>query len=114
MLPQWAKSQAQIDDESVPMSAALTQQRTNWIAKVLGQIEKIQPGMQRKDLPDIVTTEGGISNRFHRTYVYVGCPYIKVNVKFKAASDEADALKEDPEDAIESISQPFLQWSTVD
>ncbi|HWZ83158.1 MAG TPA: hypothetical protein VNW47_11060 [Terriglobales bacterium] len=114
MLPQWAKSQAQIQDESVPMSAALTQQRTYWIAKVLRQIEKIQPGMQRKDLRDIVTTEGGISNRFQRTYVYVECPYIKVTVKFKAASDETDALKEDPDDTIESVSQPVLQWSTMD
>lgn len=114
VLPQWAKSQSQIQDESVPMSAALTQQRTYWIAKVLRQIEKVQPGMQRKDLRDILTTEGGISNRFQRTYVYVECPYIKVNVKFKAASDEADALKEDPDDTIESVSQPFLQCSTMD
>lgn len=114
MLPQCAESQAQIQDESMPMSAALMQQRTYWIAKVLRQIEKIQPGMQRKDLRNIVTTEGGISNRFQRTYVYVECPYIKVTVKFKAASDEAAALKEDPEDTIESVSRPFLQWSTVD
>jgi hypothetical protein len=114
VLPQWAKSQAQIQDESVPMSAALTQERTYWIARVLRQIEKIQPGMQRKDLRDIFTTEGGISSRFQLTYVYVECPYIKVNVKFKAASDETDAVKEDPDDTIESVSQPYLRWSTVD
>lgn len=70
--------------------------------------------MQRKDLSDIFTTEGGISNRFQRTYVYVECPYIKVVVKFNGASDETNALKEDPDDTIESVSQPFLQWSTMD
>ncbi len=95
-LPRWAKRQAQIQDEAVPMSAALTQERTYWIAKVLRQIEKIEPGMRRKDLVGIFTTEGGLSNRFQRTYVHVDCPYIKVNVRFKAASDEANALKEDP------------------
>lgn len=113
-LPSWAKSQAQIQDEAVPMSAALTQERTYWIARVLRQIEEIEPGMRRKDLGGILTTEGGLSNRFQRTYVHVDCPYIKLTVRFKAASDETNALKEDPDDTIESISQPFLQWSTVD
>src|SRR5439155_19708333 len=48
LLPQWAKSQAQIQDESVPMSAVLTDERTKWIAKVLRQIGKIRPGMRRR------------------------------------------------------------------
>jgi hypothetical protein len=96
------------------MSAALTQERTYWVARVLRQIEKIEPGMRRKDLGGIFTTEGGLSNRFQRTYVHVDCPYIKVNVRFKAASDETNALKEDPDDTIESVSRPFLQWSTMD
>ena len=94
-LPRWARSQAQIQDEAVPMSAALTRERTNWIAKVLRQIEKIKPGMRRKGLVGIFTTEGDLSNRFQRTYVHVDCPYIKT-VRFKAASDEANALKETP------------------
>jgi hypothetical protein len=50
VLPGWAKSQAQIQDESVPMSAALTQERAYWMAKVLRQIQKIEPAMQRKAL----------------------------------------------------------------
>ena len=113
-LPKWAKSQAQIEDEAVPMSVALRQDRTYWIAKVLRQIGKIEPGMRRKDLGGIFTTEGGLSNRFQRTYVHVDCPYIKVTVKFRAASEESNALKEDPDDIIESVSEPFLQWSTKD
>jgi len=114
LLPQWAKGQAEIQDESVPMSAALTQERTKWIAKVLRQIDKIKPGMRRRDLLKVFTTEGGVSNRFQRTYVDVECPYIKVNVKFKGSSNERNALTEDPNDIIESISQPYLAWSVVD
>jgi hypothetical protein len=113
-LPRWAKSQAQIQDEAVPMSGAVTQERTYWIAKVLRQIEKIEPGMRRKDLVGIFTTEGGLSNRSQRSYVHVDCPYIKVNIRFKAPSVEANPLKEHPDDIIESVSQPFLQWSTMD
>ncbi|HXW92901.1 MAG TPA: hypothetical protein VEK33_20295 [Terriglobales bacterium] len=70
--------------------------------------------MPRKDLGGILTTEGGLSNRLQQTYVHVDCPYIKVNVRLEAASDQTKALKEDPDDTIESISQPFLQWSTTD
>jgi hypothetical protein len=113
-LPQWAKSSAQIEDESVPMSAALAEERTKWVAKLLRQIGKVQPGMRRKDLLTIFTTEGGISNRFQRTYVHVECPYIKVTVRFKAVNDERNALTENPEDIIESISPPYLAWSTMD
>jgi hypothetical protein len=58
LLPQWAESQAQIADESVPTGAALAQERTMWISKVLRQIDKIQPGMRRGDLLRVFTTEG--------------------------------------------------------
>jgi hypothetical protein len=114
LLPQWAKSPAQIADDSVPMSAALTQERTMWIAKVLRQIDKIKPGMRRKDLLKVFTTEGGLSNRLQRTYVHIECPYIKVDVRFKADGNEHDVLREEDEDIIETISRPYLAWSVMD
>ena len=49
-----------------------------------------------------------------RTYVYFGCPYIKVDVRFRLVNDASDLPKEDPEDVIESISRPYLQWSIMD
>jgi len=84
-----------------------------WIAKVLRQIGKIKPGMRRKDLLSVLTTEGGQSTRFQRTYVHVECPYIKVNVRFRA-NNERNAVREDPDDIIESISQPYLDWIHID
>jgi hypothetical protein len=114
VLPQWAKSQQQIQDESVPMSPELTQQRIMWISKVLSQIDKIRPGMRRKDLLKMFTTEGGISNRFQRTYVLSECGYIKVDVRFKAIGSEQDTDEGNPDDIIVSISRPYLQWSITD
>jgi len=87
-LPQWATRPAESEDEAAPTSSALREERTLWIAEVLRQIEKIEPGMRRKDLGGILTTEGGLSSRFEQTFVYVDCPYIKVTVKFKTASGE--------------------------
>jgi hypothetical protein len=112
LLPQWAKDRAQIEDESLPGSAALTQDRRMWIAKVLQQIGNIKPGMRRKNLLKFFTTEGGISTRFQRTYVHRECPYIKVNVRFRVA--RSFWFAEDPDDIIESISQPYLAWSVMD
>lgn len=113
-LPQWAKTRAQLQDESVPMSPTLMQERIMWISKVLRQIDKIKPGMRRQDLLKVFTTEGGLSNRFQRTYVHKECPYIKVDVRFKAANNEHEALKEEPEDIIEIISRPYLAWGVAD
>jgi hypothetical protein len=114
LLPQWAKSEGQVQAESVPMSAELTQQRMQWIGKVLRDIDKIRPGMKRKDLLTVFTTEGGLSTRTQRTYVYKDCLYIKVTVHFKAPEGERYALDEHPDDTIESLSQPFLAGMTVD
>ncbi len=114
LLPQWAKSQAQIQDESVPMNSAVAEERRKWIAKVFREILKIEPGMRRKDLLKVFTTEGGLSTRTQRTYVHIECPYIKVNVRFKAADDEGDSLNEAPDDIIESVSRPYLAWSVMD
>jgi hypothetical protein len=113
LLPQWAKSAAQIQDESVPIAPELSQQRTQWIGKLLRQISKIKPGMSRGDLLRVFTTEGGISTRTQRTYVHTECPYIKVTVHFKAMG-ESSTLDENLDDIIESISQPFLAGSVVD
>jgi len=114
LLPQWAKSQAEIEDDSVPMSAALTRERTKWIAKVLRRIGKIKPRMRRRDLLKEFTTEGGLSNRFQRTYVDVECPYIKVNVRFKPIKNDDNVMEENADDVIQSISQPYLAWGAMD
>jgi hypothetical protein len=114
LLPQWAKSQAQIQDESVPTSVLRTEERTKWIGKALRQISKIQPGMRRKDLLEIFTTEGGLSTRTQRTYVFIECRYIKVTVGFKPVSSQSTGLDDDPDDIIESISQPYLAWGVAD
>ena len=85
-IPQWAKTRTQIEDESVPANSALTQARAMWVAKVMRQIGTVKPGMRRKDLSPIFTTEGGFSSRFQRTYIDAECPYIKVEVRFKPAN----------------------------
>jgi hypothetical protein len=114
LLPQWANGPGQIQDESVPMSAALSEERTKWISKVLRQISTIEPGMRRSDLFKVFQEEGGLSFRTLRTYVLIECPYIKVNVRFKAVDGESPVLDENPDDIIESISQPYLAGSVMD
>jgi hypothetical protein len=47
-------------------------------------MKSIKPGMTRADLQKVFTTEGGISMRVQRTYVYRNCPYCKVDVEFEA------------------------------
>jgi hypothetical protein len=112
-LPTWAKSRSQLADEAVPQTDTLTQERTLWIAKVMRDVARIQPGMTRKDVLRVMTTEGGLSTRTQRTYVDPGCPYIKVVVRFTPVG-AADQLDEGPEDKVVSVSQPYLACETVD
>jgi hypothetical protein len=81
---------------------------------VLPWIQDVKPGMTRKDLLRVFTTEGGLSNRSRRTYVLKPCPYIKVDVEFTPATNEEDRLTEMPEDKIATISRPYLEYSIMD
>ncbi len=89
-------------------------EHTNWIRSVLPWIQDIKPGMTRKDLLRVFTTEGGLSNRSRRTYVLKQCPYIKVDVEFTPATNEEDRLTEMPEDKIATISRPYLEYGIMD
>jgi hypothetical protein len=60
----------------------------------------------------VFTTEGGISFRRQRRYVFRECPYIKVLVEFDPVDDRY--YVESPEDRIIKVSQPFLEWTIAD
>jgi hypothetical protein len=90
--------------------ANINSQETRWIEEALRSIETVKVGMTRSDLLVVFREEGGISTPSQRTYVYWGCPYIKVDVKFAAASP----VQESPTDKIAEISRPYLKWSVAD
>jgi hypothetical protein len=60
----------------------IDQEHTQWIQKVMNSISTIKPGMTRKDLSRVFTTEGGLSTRSERRYVYKHCQNIKVDIQF--------------------------------
>ena len=91
-----------------------------WVADVLKRMLTIKPGMTRKILLRVFTTEGGISTGLQRTYVSRDCPYFKVNVEFQAVGrpsrDESGrvTLVEGDGDIILKVSIPYLQYSVAD
>jgi hypothetical protein len=91
-----------------------TSDLTKQISDILTECQKIKPGMTRSDLLKVFTTEGGISTAMSRTFVYRGCPYIKVNVDFTPSEPAQNVLEERPTDAISMVSKPYLAWSISD
>jgi hypothetical protein len=87
---------------------------TQWVASVLRWTYDIKPGMTRKNLLRVYTVDGGLSTRTQRTYVLKGCPYIKVDVKFLPVGNVQDGLTQDPNDKIQEISKPYLDYSIMD
>jgi hypothetical protein len=94
--------------------------QTAWVARSLKQMQRVKVGMTRADLLKVFTTEGGISTRLWRTYVYKQCPYFKVDVEFRAVGSPARDKNgrvsgdESDDDMITKISKPYLAWTVAD
>lgn len=112
-LPQWAKSHAQLSDESVPMSPARTEERNKWMEKMMRQIATIKPRMHRRDLSALFREDGGITffNGPNR-YILRECPLIKIDVLFKLSDKNGPSNTLD--DVIESVSKPYLEYPFAD
>jgi hypothetical protein len=101
-------------------SAEPGQSHVAWVSDALVRMQTIKPGMTRKDLLDIFTTEGGLSTALRRTYVSRDCPYFKIDVEFEAVGragrdrDGRTTAIEDGRDIIVSISKPYLAFSIAD
>ena len=91
-----------------------------WVTEVLKRMQTIKPGMTRKILLRVFTTEGGLSTGLHRTFVSRDCPYFKIDIEFQAVGrpnrDENGrvTLVEGNEDIILRTSTPYLQFSVMD
>ena len=93
---------------------------TAWVAQQLSAMRSVTPGMTRKDLLKVFTTEGGVSTALQRTFVSKQCPYFKVDVQFEAVGrserdkDGRETSVEGEQDRIVSISEPYLQFMVTD
>lgn len=103
-----------LGEMALPKAPKRDIKQTELVALWLKEIQTIKGGMTRKQLLEAFTTEGGLSSRTWRTYVYRRCPYIKVDVEFKPVRSESDKFSEMPEDLITRISRPYLQWPIMD
>ena len=87
---------------------------TKKVEQVLREAQKLKVGMTRADLLKTFTTEGGLSSRIWRRYVFQRCPYIKIDVEFAPVGPRVGVGDESPRDKITKISPPFLEWSIMD
>lgn len=95
-------------------TAPLAGQSSNhveWVGQSIKAMQSIKVGMTRADLAKVFTTEGGMSTRINRTYVYRDCPYFKVDVEFEPDPASPD---ESSKDKIVAISKPYLAFPTND
>lgn len=115
----YAPASGQLDSSGysvkpLPTNGVADANLTKQISDILAECQKIKPGMTRAEILKVFTTEGGLSSATHRTFVYRGCPYIKVDVDFNLSDPEQKMLEERPADTISKISKPYLDWSIGD
>jgi hypothetical protein len=105
---------------SKPSQDPCSQSREEWVRTALIKIETIKPGMTRREMLKVFTTEGGFSDGLHRRFVSRDCPYFKVDIDFKAVGradydqDGRITVEEDPRDIVVRVSQPYLQFIIAD
>ena len=106
--------------QASPTGDQSSQAHVAWVAEVLERMQTIKPGMTRKSLLRVFTTEGGLSTGLQRTFVSRDCPYFKIDVEFQAVGrpnrneDGGVTLVEGNEDIILKASVPYLQFSVMD
>ena len=83
------------------------------VERALRDFNSVKVGMTRSQLEKNFSTEGGLSRRQSRTYVYRDCGYIKVDVRFQPV-EAPTATKEFPTDKISAISRPYLANRILD
>ncbi len=88
----------------------------DWAAKALERMLSVTPGMTRKELLRVLTTEGGISFRRQQTYVSRDCPVFKVRVEFEPVGPPDPALLsiDSENDVVRKVSEPFMQFPIMD
>jgi hypothetical protein len=89
----------------------IDQERTKWIAGVMRSIATIRPGMTRKDLSAVLVEDGGLQTPKQGRYVYVSCPFIKVDVEFSPTDDDHVF---NPDDTVVRTSRPYLEYPISD
>jgi hypothetical protein len=99
---------------SIQRSGNATREQNQWIANALQEIQSVQVNMKRSDLHRVFTTEGGISTRLSRVYIYKKSPFIKVSVQFQAAKGNDNPSTESDDDKIIGISKPYLEYPISD
>lgn len=95
---------------TVPL-AGQSSDHAEWVSQSIKAMRSVKVGMTRADLAKVFTTEGGMSTRINRTYVYRDCPFFKVDVEFEPDPASPD---ESSKDKIVSISRPYLEYPTHD
>ncbi|HEX3822288.1 MAG TPA: hypothetical protein VHW45_18300 [Candidatus Sulfotelmatobacter sp.] len=95
-----AKSDLTIDEE-----------HSHWLEQVMPSISTVGPGMTRRQILRVLTSEGGLYSRREGRYVYKHCPLIKVIVKFQPIDDRMDFSRDDK---IVAIPKPFLEFRISD
>jgi hypothetical protein len=92
----------------------------DWLIRTLKKIRAVQVGSTRGKLLKVFTAEGGLASRTQETFADRTCPYIKVDVEFRAGSNIRHAPKsakvtdQYPTDVITKITAPYLAYTIVE
>jgi hypothetical protein len=98
------------------LSSDELQKHVQWVDDSLRQMRTIRPGMTRAQLLEVFAPESGLSSPSTGSYVYKGCSYFKVGVRFRLIhpSSGSQPAEAGPNDVIISLSPYYLDVPQAD
>lgn len=95
------------------------QDHTTFLQEAILSVARIHPGSTRAEVEEEFTMDGGMQFVVPSRYVLKKCPYIKVDIEFKASDggklqfDESSG-KHSPSDLVVKVGRPYLEYPDKD
>lgn len=84
------------------------------VEKALEDVRHIKAGMTRQELEKHFERDGGVQFQTPTRYWYPACHYIKIDVKFKMSASPRRNELLSPNDTVEEVSKPYLEYPARD
>ncbi len=98
--------------------AETSQQKENspqeWLREIYKEATSIQAGMTRAELLEKYRIDGGVQRIPESRFILKSCSLIKIEVEFDTLYGQSYKPKPDNQLIITKISQPYLEYPTMD
>jgi hypothetical protein len=85
-----------------------------WLEDRILEIQRITPGITRKQVDHVLDINGGICTSDAAIYSHIECPVLKVRIEFEPVSNKHEGSMLSDDDKVNAVSTPYLGYFIAD